>query len=112
MNRDWMVKAACRGVYDPFFDDDLSADAKEWCATCPVWRECLAHALVSGEDHGVWGGFTAAERRALRKCLRLTAGRGRGAAARRALIAQLASAQCPRAAAEDFKREASRRAAS
>lgn len=55
--------------FDPFFPlsglDDLGAAAKRVCASCPVRTDCLAVALTYGEDFGIWGGLTAAERRAL-----------------------------------------------
>lgn len=41
------------------------AAAKQECARCPVRTECLTYALEQGEDHGIWGGTTPAERRAL-----------------------------------------------
>lgn len=39
--------------------------AKRVCTTCPVKTECLAHALDQRIEHGVWGGMTERERRAL-----------------------------------------------
>lgn len=45
--------------------------AKKLCSNCPVARECLAYALATNEQYGVWGGLTTDERRRLR-------GRGRG----------------------------------
>ena len=55
--------------FDPWFplsgfDDDAQA-AKRICASCPVQDDCLAVALTFNEDFGIWGGLTAAERRAL-----------------------------------------------
>lgn len=41
--------------------------AKAVCAVCPVRDECLAYALSRGERHGVWGGHSERERRALRR---------------------------------------------
>jgi WhiB family redox-sensing transcriptional regulator len=35
------------------------------CRTCPVQGSCLAWALQAGDLHGVWGGTTARERRAM-----------------------------------------------
>lgn len=35
------------------------------CRTCPVQGSCLAWALESGDLHGVWGGTTTRERRAM-----------------------------------------------
>ncbi|MCX4633469.1 MULTISPECIES: WhiB family transcriptional regulator [unclassified Streptomyces] len=39
--------------------------AKAVCGGCPVRTECLAHALDQRIEHGVWGGMTDRERRAL-----------------------------------------------
>jgi hypothetical protein len=39
--------------------------AIELCARCPVAGACLAWALSVGDCHGVWGGTTARERRAM-----------------------------------------------
>ncbi|MET8768248.1 MULTISPECIES: WhiB family transcriptional regulator [unclassified Streptomyces] len=63
----WTARAACRTA-DP---DDLFVDgaaqnrAKAICTGCPVRIECLAQALDHRIDHGVWGGMTERERRAL-----------------------------------------------
>lgn len=35
------------------------------CRRCPVIAECLAYALDTRTEHGVWGGQTERERRAL-----------------------------------------------
>ncbi|MDJ0385624.1 WhiB family transcriptional regulator [Streptomyces sp. G-G2] len=39
--------------------------AKDVCALCPVQVACLRHALDVREPHGMWGGLTQEERRAL-----------------------------------------------
>lgn len=83
-NQEWRVDSACNnltadeaviffprrgaaGMYD-------AAEAKKICATCPVAADCLNHAIVYGEDHGVWGGYTTEEiqahRRQVKKTLR------------------------------------------
>jgi WhiB family redox-sensing transcriptional regulator len=41
--------------------------AKAICAACPVTAECLAYALESGQEEGIWGGTSAVERRHLRE---------------------------------------------
>lgn len=56
-------------------DDDLGrisrrlreTAAKRLCLTCPVRAQCATHALNVGEEYGVWGGFTEAERSRLRE---------------------------------------------
>jgi WhiB family redox-sensing transcriptional regulator len=72
---DWRHRAICRDE-DPelFFPVGTSgpavlqiAEAKTVCRRCPVVSECLAHALGSGEDAGVWGGMSEDERRALKR---------------------------------------------
>ena len=39
--------------------------AKEFCRVCPVRKECLAYALATNEQYGIWGGLTLVERRRL-----------------------------------------------
>jgi hypothetical protein len=76
----WMADAYCRRIArDPatrarvMFPDppghkqtgtDAGVDrAKAICRRCDVQAECLAYALNTGEDYGVWGGMSADERR-------------------------------------------------
>ncbi|MCX5008371.1 MULTISPECIES: WhiB family transcriptional regulator [unclassified Streptomyces] len=64
---DWSDRGLCRTA-DP---DDLFVEgaaqnrAKILCSGCPVLTECLAYALDQRIEHGVWGGMTERERRAL-----------------------------------------------
>jgi WhiB family redox-sensing transcriptional regulator len=71
---DWRRRAACRDE-DPdlFFPVGTAgpalgqlAEAKAVCQRCAVASSCLAWALESGEDAGVWGGMSEGERRALK----------------------------------------------
>src|SRR3954467_12777307 len=39
--------------------------AKAVCTGCPVRTECLAYALDERIEHGIWGGMTERDRRAL-----------------------------------------------
>ena len=58
--------AACREVdVEVFFSQDeaLQQEALELCASCPVRRECLEHAIYHGEQYGIWGGTRESERR-------------------------------------------------
>ena len=41
------------------------ARAKAICQRCPVRSECLDWALETREPHGVWGGYSESERKAL-----------------------------------------------
>lgn len=69
--REWMLKAACKGLGDAMFPDNNAAGiaaAKRVCARCPVWEACLNNALDTGDiQWGVRGGLTDRERRALAK---------------------------------------------
>jgi len=74
-NEDWRHRALCREE-DPelFFPVGNSgpallqiAEAKTVCRRCPVVSDCLAWALESGQDAGVWGGMSEDERRALKR---------------------------------------------
>ena len=42
-------------------------DAKRICAPCVVRLTCLRWALDTGQEHGVWGGLSEAERRGLKR---------------------------------------------
>lgn len=63
----WGEGAACRTA-DPdelFVEGAAQNKAKALCTGCPVRTECLAHALDHRIEHGIWGGMTERERRAL-----------------------------------------------
>ena len=65
----WREYAACRGMKVALFfptrgSSDLSASAKEVCATCPVSEPCRRAGM--GEHFGVWGGLSERQRRRLR----------------------------------------------
>lgn len=72
----WQLDAACRGndrtiFYPPSVPerredrDDREARAKAICGQCAVREECLRYALAQRDQHGIWGGLTELERRAL-----------------------------------------------
>ncbi|MFD6286768.1 WhiB family transcriptional regulator [Streptomyces sp. NPDC060205] len=72
---DWHRRAACVGQ-DPeiFFPlaDTLApgADAQAAlavCRRCPVLLACRSWAISHGEDAGIWGATTAAQRRAVHR---------------------------------------------
>ena len=65
----WRELAACRGAdLNLFFPGrGESADsARRICAACPVRQPCLDYAITNRIVHGIWGGLTERERRALR----------------------------------------------
>jgi len=64
---DIAAKAACRNM-DPdelFVQGAAQNRAKLVCRGCLIRTECLADALDSRIEFGVWGGMTERERRAL-----------------------------------------------
>jgi WhiB family transcriptional regulator, redox-sensing transcriptional regulator len=72
---DWRDHAACLRL-DPelFFPVSTSGAslteieaARRVCQDCPVLTACLRWALDLGQVHGIWGGTTEEERRALRR---------------------------------------------
>ncbi|MGA5215215.1 WhiB family transcriptional regulator [Streptomyces cinereoruber] len=69
MDGNWASSGLCRaGSADDLFVEGAAQNrAKALCAECPVRAECLAHALDERIEHGVWGGMTERERRALLK---------------------------------------------
>lgn len=69
--REWLEQAICKDDPDLMFPDNNVygiGQAKEICAACPVRDDCLEDALQTGDnDHGIRGGLTPRERRALAK---------------------------------------------
>lgn len=72
---DWRHKAACL-TEDPelFFPVGNTGpalqqieEAKKICQRCEVRERCLSWALEAGQDHGVWGGMSEDERRAIKR---------------------------------------------
>src|SRR5215216_5495916 len=72
---DWRNRAACLDE-DPelFFPIGNTGpallqieEAKQVCRRCDVRDACLQWALEAGQDHGVWGGLSEDERRALKR---------------------------------------------
>jgi WhiB family redox-sensing transcriptional regulator len=65
----WTARAACgAGRVAPdalFVEGSAQREVRALCLACPVRLECLADALDSRTDFGVWGGMTERERRAL-----------------------------------------------
>ncbi|MDQ6782316.1 MAG: WhiB family transcriptional regulator [Actinomycetota bacterium] len=71
----WRWSAACRQVdHDLFFPVGKSGEAaveikraKAVCASCPVREACLAFALATNQEFGIWGGYDERERPGLRR---------------------------------------------
>ncbi|MEU5709942.1 MULTISPECIES: WhiB family transcriptional regulator [Streptomyces] len=72
---DWRHNAVCRDedpdLFFPIGDTGPALlqirEAKAVCARCSVIERCLQWALESGQDFGVWGGLSEAERRSLKR---------------------------------------------
>jgi WhiB family redox-sensing transcriptional regulator len=65
--RDWIKKAACRGMdTDLFFPErgESTREAKAVCETCTVRQECGEYGFM--EKIGIWGGTTEYYRRRIR----------------------------------------------
>jgi WhiB family redox-sensing transcriptional regulator len=72
----WQIRAGCRGPQSIAFfppahferkDEkrEREARAKAICMTCRVQRDCLDYALRIREQHGIWGGLSENERKAI-----------------------------------------------
>jgi WhiB family redox-sensing transcriptional regulator len=65
----WRERGRCKGadpeVFYPDDDEDPGTEAKAICDSCVVREACLEYAITSREKIGVWGGYTARERRRL-----------------------------------------------
>jgi WhiB family redox-sensing transcriptional regulator len=72
---DWRHFAACLDedpeLFFPVGDTGPAllqvVEARAVCARCPVRVECLTWALETGQNYGVWGGYTEDERRELKR---------------------------------------------
>lgn len=76
---DWREAALCRpavhkrpemfyplGIEKGYTTAPAVEAGKAFCKPCPVRERCLAYALKRGEEWGIWGGLTPAERKHLR----------------------------------------------
>jgi WhiB family redox-sensing transcriptional regulator len=65
----WRDRGRCKGadpeVFYPDDDEDPGEEAKAICDACVVREACLEYAVAAREKLGVWGGYTARERRRL-----------------------------------------------
>ena len=72
---DWRHRAECLTEdHELFFPVGTTGpalaqveEAKKVCRRCEVREECLRWALEAGQDHGVWGGMSEDERRAMKR---------------------------------------------
>lgn len=80
---DWRTRAACLDedpeLFFPLGEEHTSGmaptapvqaqqdEAKAVCRRCPVVAECLAWAIESGQDFGVWGATSPEERREFKR---------------------------------------------
>jgi WhiB family redox-sensing transcriptional regulator len=70
---DWRELALCAQVDPELWFPESGQNpvaAKLICGRCELRPECLAFALVTNAQFGVWGGFSADERRRLRRQIR------------------------------------------
>ena len=66
---EWHGRALCRGETRTWFSvapDNLER-ARAVCGGCPVRDECYQYAMADPDLEGVWAGFTAKERREIRR---------------------------------------------
>ena len=72
---EWQAQAHCKGVgHDMYFGNEDEQptmsikqvrNAAKLCDVCPVFVECLTHALTVREEYGVWAGTSGRTRRRL-----------------------------------------------
>lgn len=67
--RGWWHDAACNGA-DPelFFDPEREKEAKEYCSTCIVRKQCF---ICEPDKFGVFGGTNGRERERMHTVLNL-----------------------------------------
>ena len=71
---EWHQQANCRLTQKSVFFGSSSPEerpaytlssirkAREICSVCPVFNECLSHAIRQREDYGLWAGTTMRQR--------------------------------------------------
>ncbi len=72
---DWRAKAACNGADTQlFFPGGTTGDAlirteraKSICRSCPCCDACLAFAIETNQEFGVWGAASEEDRRRMRR---------------------------------------------
>lgn len=66
----WRAGAACSdpfGVDPEVFFMGPPEEARKICGSCAVQSFCLEYALENGEEYGIWGGMTRAQRTQLKR---------------------------------------------
>lgn len=77
----WVNKAACRGIDNPAYIEDLrpnfrqdrawTVEAKQRCRGCSVREDCFLYAMsLETDPGGVYGGTTGEDRKRLRTKVR------------------------------------------
>jgi len=72
MDLGWFDQASCRGMDTSVFFLELGLTtreaeiAKAVCRGCPVIKPCLNYAINTDSKHGIFGGLSPKERRAVR----------------------------------------------
>jgi WhiB family transcriptional regulator, redox-sensing transcriptional regulator len=62
----WRERAAClEAPTDLFFPDvgKTPHEARAYCARCEVTAECVAFAIETNSESGIWGGLSRDQRR-------------------------------------------------
>lgn len=71
----WQNSAGCRDADSELFfplsygseHAEQIAEAKSYCAVCPVRAECLDYAVATDQKYGIWGGEEPEVRKSLRR---------------------------------------------
>jgi hypothetical protein len=69
---EWQTRAHCRGVgVGYYFGESIQQvrRASKLCDVCPVFYDCLLHALTVREGYGVWAGTSGRMRRRIFKMM-------------------------------------------
>jgi hypothetical protein len=78
LHPDWQSQARCLGVGSQYFFGKEDLDSKNMmnisdvrraarlCDVCPVFRECITHAILNREEYGIWAGSTGKVRKQIR----------------------------------------------
>jgi WhiB family redox-sensing transcriptional regulator len=82
MSADWRMAAACREedpeLHFPVADRAQATAAKAVCGICRSRDACLAFALKTRQEYGIWGGLDERQRAAILRRETRQSGRRRG----------------------------------